>query len=360
MKNWPVVTLAALLVLGGCATTKTRPAVPSPTSDTQARRPESPIKHELFRDLKGWEQDDHSAAFEAYRATCQALRDTASLQVCRRAMSVDMLDGVHARAFFEDNFDVEAILGTGILTAYFAPEYEARSKPDNEFSAPVRAKPRDLVTDARGAPKAPYPDRASIETQGASDALAWMRPEELFFLQIQGSGILTFPDGRRSKALYAANNGRPFVGIANPMRDQGLLAGDNTSGDSIARWLASHRGPQAQAIMWLNPRYVFFRMGTDDGLPPVGAAGLPLPAGRAVALDLSRHTLGQVFWIDGTAPILSGAFPQYRRLVMGLDTGGAIKGEVRADLYLGQGRQAGVEAGRVRHTLRLHRLVPKP
>ena len=111
--------------------------------------------------------------------------------------------------------------------------------------------------------------------------------------------------------------------------------------------------------MWLNPRYVFFRLAPDDGLPPVGAAGLPLPAGRAVALDLTHHTLGEVFWLDGTSPILSGAFPQYRRLVMGLDTGGAIKGEVRADLYLGQGAQAGVEAGRVRHTLRLHRLVPR-
>ena len=358
MKAWPVVALVAVLFLGGCTTTRTK--LP-PTNNTE--RPNlsaKPNQRETFRDLRGWELDDHSAAFEAYRATCQALRDPASLAVCRRAMSVDILDGPHARAFFEDNFEVQAIPGTGILTAYFAPEYEARPKPEGEFSAPVRAKPNDLFTDLRGGPKTPYPDRAWIETQGSGDVLAWMRPEELFFLQIQGSGTLTFPGGRRSKVLYAANNGRPFIGIANQMRDRGLLAGNNTSGDSIARWLASHRGPQAQAIMWLNPRYVFFRLGPDDGLPPLGAAGLPLPAGRAVALDLSRHTLGQVFWIDGSAPILSGAFPQYRRLVMGLDTGGAIKGQVRADLYLGQGHDAGVEAGRVRHILQLYRLAPKP
>ena len=357
MRIFAVVSVAALLVLGGCATTKT--LGPISAADTRDQPPAPTNQHESFRDLKGWDQDDQSSAFEAYRATCQALRDAASLQVCRRAMSVDLLDRSHARAFFEDNFEVEAIPGTGILTAYFAPEYEARPNPNSEFSAPVRAKPGDLATDLRGAPKTPYPDRAWIETQGSGEVLAWMRPEELFFLQIQGSGTLTFPGGRRVKALYAANNGRPFVGIANQMRDRGLLAGDNTSGDAIARWLAGHRGPEAQAIMWLNPRYVFFRLAPDDGLPPVGAAGLPLPAGRAVALDLTHHTLGEVFWLDGTSPILSGAFPQYRRLVMGLDTGGAIKGEVRADLYLGQGAQAGVEAGRVRHTLRLHRLVPR-
>jgi membrane-bound lytic murein transglycosylase A len=112
--------------------------------------------------------------------------------------------------------------------------------------------------------------------------------------------------------------------------------------------------------MRLNPRYAFFRLAPDDGLPPMGAAGIPLPAGRAIAVDLSRHSLGELYWIDGTTPLLAGAFPAYRRLVTALDTGGAIKGDIRADLYLGQGPAAGAEAGRVRHTLRLHRLVPRP
>ena len=178
-------------------------------------------------------------------------------------------------------------------------------------------------------------DRGMIESAPATEVLAWMRPEELFFLQIQGSGVLTFPDGARVKALFAAHNDLPFSGVANPMRDRGLLQADNTSGEAIRAWLAEHRGPEADAVMRLNRRYVWFRFEADDGLHPVGAAGVPLPPDHAIAVDLSRHQLGQLFWIDAEAPILSGAFPTYRNLAMALDTGGAIKGEVRADLYLG-------------------------
>ena len=373
-RGWvSALLVAVLLLLSACATAPMGPApvgggherpapapAPRPTAEERARP-------ERFADLPGWAQEDHAAAFDAYRATCQASRDPAMAAVCRRAMTVDLLDQAHARAFFEDNFTPQVLPGEGVLTAYFAPEYQARRRPDDEFSAPVRARPADLVQNggailqktADGTTQ-PYPDRAWIESQGSGEILAWMRPEELFFLQIQGSGVLTFADGRRTKVLYAANNGKPFVGIANPMRDRGLLAADNTSGDAIRAWLADHRGPQADEIMRLNPRYAWFRLAPDDGLPPLGAAGLPLPAGRAIAVDTSRHVLGELFWIDAQAPTLAGAFPAYRRLVTSLDTGGAIKGDIRADLYLGQGAAAGAEAGRVRHTLRLHRLVPKP
>ena len=254
-----------------------------------------------------------------------------------------------------------------MLTAYFAPVYEGRRRPDAEFSAPVRPRPADLKTIQGGAvvqvladgAEGPYPDRTAIESAPAEAPLAWMRPEELFFLQVQGSGVLVLEDGQRVKVLYAAHNGRPFVGIANPMRDRGLLARDSTSGDAIRGWLAAHRGPEADEIMRLNPRYAFFRLAPDDGKPPVGAANVPLPRGRAVAVDPAFHPMGALVWIDGQAPLLAGAFPTYRRLATALDTGGAIKGEVRADLYLGEGAAAGAEAGRVRHTLKMWRLVPR-
>jgi membrane-bound lytic murein transglycosylase A len=261
-----------------------------------------------------------------------------------------------ARRFFEANFRVEALPGEGVLTGYFAPEYPAGRNASAEFSAPLRPKPADL----NAASPEPYLDRAAIEADPPGKALAWMRPEDLFFLQVQGSGVLTFEDGTRMKALYAANNGRPFVGIANPMRDKGLLAPDDTSADSIRAWLAAHRGPEADAIMRLNPRYAFFSLAPDDGRPPAGAANVTLPPGRSLAVDPAFHGMGELLWIDGEAPILKGAFPAYRRLALALDVGGAIKGEVRADLYVGQGAAAGAEAGRIRHTLRLYRLVPRP
>ena len=264
-------------------------------------------------------------------------------------------DEAAARTFLESSFRPVALPGDGLLTAYFAPEYEAREHPDEEFSAPVRPRPAALPAEvADGA----YADRAAIEARPAEDALAWMRPEDLFFLQIQGSGGLTFADGRRMKAVFTGHNGRRFTGIAAPMRQQGLLADANTSGDSIHAWLAAHRGAEADAIMRLNPRYVFFRLDPDDGGQPAGAAGLPLPPGRAIAVDLSLHPLGELFWIDAEAPALNGAFPTYRRMAVALDTGGAIRGEVRADLYTGRGAAAGQEAGRVRHVLRLWRLDP--
>jgi membrane-bound lytic murein transglycosylase A len=223
---------------------------------------------------------------------------------------------------------------------------------------PAQAGRPGAAIDPGSGPLLPYPDRANIEAAPAT-ALAWLRPEDLFFLQIQGSGSLVFEDGRRMKALYAANNGRPFVGLANAMRDRGLLPADGASGEAIHAWLAAHRGPDAQALMQLNPRYAFFSLQPDDGRPPVGAANLPLPAGRAVAVDRTQHAMGELLWVDAESPLLKGAFPTYRRLAVALDTGGAIQGQVRADLYLGEGPAAGAEAGRVRHTLRLYRLAPR-
>jgi membrane-bound lytic murein transglycosylase A len=368
------VVAASALTLAACASRPPAPLGPAPVSPTRpAPIPPAPVappaRPETFADLAGWATDDHAAGFEAFRTTCGVARDPALSEVCRRARAQGPLDAFRARAFFEENFRPELIVGEGVLTAYFSPQYEARDRADAEFSAPVRPKPADLVMSGPGGKDAakrgpdggllPYPDRAEIETRAGGPALAWMRPEELFFLQVQGSGVLTFPDGRRRKAVFAATNGRPFAGIANPMRDRGLLAGDNTSGEAIRAWLAANRGPAADEIMRLNPRYVFFSLAADDGRQPAGAAGLPLPPGRAIAVDTSVNTLGQPFFIDATAPILSGAFPAYRRTVMALDVGGAIKGAVRADLYLGVGQAAGAEAGRVRHTLRMHRLVPK-
>ena len=362
---------ALLLILAACATPKVDgpivvPPTPAPVP-APAVPPVPPQPLVSFADLPGWESDDHAAALEAWRATCGVSRDQAAAAICRKARALGPVDAADARAFLEANFRPVALQDPGLLTAYFAPQYEARFSRREGFTAPVRGRPADLVTKSSGEVTRTvdgrveaYPDRAAIEATEPEVILAWMRPEDLFFLQIQGSGILVLPDGTRKRAAFAAHNGQPFLGIARPMRERGLLKDSDTSGDAIRRWLAEHRGPEANEIMRLNPRYVFFRMSDDDGKEASGAAGVPLPAGRAIAVDLSRHDVGELFWIDASAPILTGAFPTYRRLTVALDTGGAIKGEVRADLYIGSGDAAGVEAGRVRHTLRMWRLVPVP
>ncbi|HJV42081.1 murein transglycosylase A [Caulobacter sp.] len=378
------LALAALL-LSACASVITPPppipppsAAPAPSAPAPPPAPSTPRPGTLsFSDLPGWAQEDHLAALQAFRSGCGVSKDPSMAKACDRARAAPTQDEVAARAFFESNFRPEPVGDEGLLTAYFAPQYEARMSRNAEFAAPVRGLPGDLVVldlgpfepaligkkitgHVEGATFVPYPDRAEIETVPTDKPLAWMRPEELFFLQIQGSGVLTLPDGRRVRAVFAGTNGRPFVGVANAMRDKGLLPDNNTSGDAIRTWLADHRGPEADAIMRLNPRYVFFKMAEDDGKEPVGSAGVSLPPGRAIAVDPSRHAYGDLYWLDASAPALSGAFPAYRRLAMALDTGGAIKGDVRADLYLGSGPAAGAEAGRVRHALRLYRLAPQP
>ncbi|MBS0333510.1 MAG: MltA domain-containing protein [Proteobacteria bacterium] len=365
----PAALVIALVTLAACASgPKLGPPPPGPIAprapapDIPRSRPSPEAEPEIpagrtlpLSALRGWEAEDHAAAFLVYQSTCGAAKDAALAEACRDARVLGPLDERAARTFFEARFRAEATHGEGVLTAYFAPEYPARRKPDDAFSAPVRPRPADLGDTTL----APYLDRAAIEALPPGKPLAWMRPEDLFFLQVQGSGVLTFEDGTRMKALYAGNNGRPFVGLANPMRDRGLLAPDAVSADSIRAWLAAHRGPDADALMRLNPRYAFFRLAPDDGRPPVGSANVPLPGGRSLAIDPSFHQMGELYWIDAGAPILTGAFPTYRRLAMALDTGGAIKGDVRADLFVGAGPVAGAEAGRVRHTLRLYRLAPK-
>lgn len=324
-----------------------RPTPPAPT-------PSGPVEPTgeitSVSALPGWAREDHLAALRAYQAGCGAQK--APSGTCQRARLLTTSDPGEARQFLERNFRAAPIAGSGTLTAYFSPVYQASMTPSAEFSAPVRPVPSDLK------PGAIYAPRDQIEARPPNDAIAWMRPEDLFFLQIQGSGTLIYPDGHKAKALFAAHNSRTFVGIANPMRQRGLLAANNTSGEAIRAWLAANRGPKAQEIMNLNPRYVFFRLAPDDDRDPAGAAGVSLPAGHAIAVDPAFHEMGQFYWIDAAAPILAGAFPVYQRAVVALDTGGAIKGAVRADLYTGRGDAAGQEAGRVRHELRMYRLIP--
>ena len=335
-----------------------------------ATRPSPPAG---FAQLRGWEREDHRAVVQVFRDGCGVAKDAAVRAVCDRARAFEPRNDAAARRFLERNFRVEAIEGEGLLTAYFTPQYEARARREGEFSRPVVAggfrgaqvRQEGELSRAAFAPSLRemiFPDtreRKSIETDPRleSRALAWMRPEELFFMQLQGSAVLSFPEGRVMKAVTVSTNDRPFVGIAKVMRERGLLADGDTSGEAIMAWLAAHRGPEADEIMRQNPRYGFFRLEPFTGSIS-GAAGVPLAPGRAIAVDPGSHAYGGLYWVDADAPALRGAVQSYRRAVVALDTGGAIKGAVRADLYLGQGAAAGREAGRVRHRLRLYRLVP--
>jgi membrane-bound lytic murein transglycosylase A len=352
-----LTAVAPLLLLAACATPQYAPA-PSPRAahppPTYAAPPQTAQQEATvpLAALPGWDAEDHAAALSAFAAGCGVARDRAAAAICEQARALAGLDDAQARAFLEQHLVARRIGEEGLLTAYYAPEYEARETPAPPFTAPVRPRPSALEA------LEPLGDRAAIEADPPERALAWMKPEDLFFMQIQGSGLLDFPDGRRLKATFALSNGQPFVPIAPILRQRGDLAPAGASGGGVHAWLAEHRGPEADALMRQDPRYVFFAVAPDDGREPVGSAGAPLLPGRAIAVDAGVHDLGGAYWIDADSPTLDGAAPRYRRLVMALDTGGAIKGVVRADLYLGRGQAAGEEAGRVRHDLRLYALMP--
>lgn len=361
-----VAALLLAAVVSSCASAPEPTAPPRPVPPVSQPAPPTPTPTPplagamALTALPGWDQEDHLTALTAYATGCSARREPASQALCAeaRALVADTPTPSQARAFLEARFvAVEAVApepSRALLTSFFAPEYEARRVPDADYDAPVLARPTGWQRGDR------LDDRATIEANAASyEILGWMRAEDLFFLQIQGSGYLTFADGSRARAAYAADNGHPFVGIARPMADQGLLPPNGTSGEAIRAWLAAHRGPEARAVMALNPRYIFFRMDPDDGGNPAGAAGIPLPARRAIAVDPAFWTYGEPVWIEADGGNLRGARASYRGLVMALDTGSAIRGPVRADLYMGRGDVAGAEAGAVRHPLRMWRLVPK-
>jgi len=348
------LTLAiSALSLAACAQTGASPSIAPPSAQYV---PSAPVR---LTELPGWDQEDYAGALRAVRAACGVTRDPAMGHVC--AALPQRPTEKSARGFLEASFWAAPVGAAGRLTGYFMPVYQARLTRCGEFTAPVRPRPADLPTgDLSAAGRSPYAARATIETRPAPDALAWMRPEDLFFMQIQGAGVLVLPDGERARAVFAGSNGAPFMGVAAAMRAQGLLADQETSAEAIHTWLGAHRGAAAEAIMSLDPRYVFYSLADDDGLDPSGSAGARLPAGRAIAVDPAFHAMGELLWLDASAPGLAGAFPTYRRLTVALDTGGAIKGAARADLYLGRGPAAGAEAGRVRHALFLYRLIPRP
>jgi membrane-bound lytic murein transglycosylase A len=333
LRGGRILAALAALALVGCADSRLLP----PTGPASLAR------------LPGWDAEDHSEAFQVARRACADMPAAARGRVCAETLSHNSLADGAARAFLETHYRVQPIEGEGLLTGYFSPTYLARHDRDDEFSASVRPAPAN--------PSA-APPRAELEREPAPDALAWMRPEDLFFMQVQGSGELTFPDGARSRAVFAATNSQPFVGIAKPMVADHLLGPEHSDAGSLHGWLAAHRGPEADAVMDKDPRYVFFRLIHDDNGEPQGSSGASLMPGRSLAIDPSFHPYFELFWIDAGGSPLAGARSGYRRLAVAMDRGGAIKGPVRADLYTGRGPRAGDEASTVRHALHLYRIVP--
>jgi len=304
-----------------------------------------------FHALTGWENDNHRAALVSFLATCDKLTDPDWKPICAFAQHANVSDA-SAKAFFELFFK-PVIIGTppALFTGYYEPELAGSLTQNARFAYPIYRRPADLVDGQ------PYYDRAAIEMgvlRGRGLELVWLEdPVEAYFLHVQGSGRIRLPDGQVMRLGYAGKNGQPYRSVGQEMIRRGTHKPDEVSAQEI-RAFVKRSGGAGAALLNHNPSYVFFRK-LDDLPPemgPIGAMGRSITPMRSVAIDPDYTPLGAPVWVEksGQEPI--------NALMVAQDTGGAIKGPQRADIFFGTGVAAGNAAGTVRDGGRMIVLLP--
>jgi len=392
--------LVLLLGLGSCETQGPPVVVPAVPASPPVQAGEEVhrllLKPASFNDLPGWSQDNWAQMVPALLKSCDRLMklppDNAVgsegtggtvrdwLGPCGAAQKIAANDDKAARKFFESWFApwmaTDNNRPEGLFTGYYEPEVTGSKKRHDRFTVPLLGKPSDLVMVdlaklrpdlakqlgnevlagrvVAGRLEA-YPNRQEIETNGLGDkaqTLFWLDdPVAAHILHIQGSGKVRLEDGSAVRVAVATTNGQRFIGLGRILADHGKLEVGGTM-PQIRAWLKAHPD-EAKALMGENPRYVFYRLVDGDG--PIGAQGVVLTAERSMAVDTRYIPLGVPLWLDTTDP----AGSPIRRLVMAQDTGTAIKGPVRGDLFWGTGETAFQEAGQMKSSGKLWLLLPR-
>lgn len=302
-----------------------------------------------FSDLAEWDMDDHAAALAVFRNTCMDMKAPDWQALCAVASNIE-----NPRVFFELFFRPVLIEDGApmLFTGYFEPELAGADRPNERFRYPVYAIPPEARQSTV------WLTRREIETtgvmQGRGLEIAWVDdPVELFFLQIQGSGRIRLTDGRTIRVGYAGSNGHTYRSIGAELVRRGVYEPHQVSAQVIKNWV--RRNPfEGAELLRHNPSYVFFRevseVPADRG--PLGAMNRSVTALRTIAVDPKFVPLGAPVWIEK-----EGQNPMHR-LMIAQDTGSAIKGAQRADIFFGTGDAAGRAAGRLRDPGRMMVLMP--
>ncbi len=347
--------------------------------------------------LPGWAEDDHDAAFAAFLRTCPS--DIPALRagqprppILQRVCEVALRDGATiqsakagSRIFFESHFTPLEIIppnGAGFLTGYYEPELVASRQAIEGFAEPVLSRPDDLITVPQGEVAPPpldpalqawrktplgpqaFPDRAAIwagALAGRNLEIAWLRDKpELFITQVQGSARLRWIDGGIGRLRYSGRNGHPYTSIGRRLVERGAMTLEEMTLAKLMAWLRANP-VEARALMEENRSYIFFQL--DESLAPesgpIGGAGIPLVAGRSLAIDRAIWPYGLPIFIEASPLVPAGGRQRIARLMVAQDTGSAIVGPARGDFFVGSGTDAGDRAGLFRDPMRFIVLVPK-
>lgn len=348
-----------------------------------------------FDDLPGWRDDDHLAAFVAFRrSAAQALtkpyRDGSDGRTFARfkpafeqAVSTEIADSAQAKAFFEKLFEPVRLQNSdgepGVVTGFYEPIVDGARARSEKFPVPIYAVPDDLVEITeenrpdsmdpyfRFARKtenglAEYPDRGAIERgclDGRGLELLYVADKvEAFFIHVQGAARIRLPDGTLTGITYAAKTGHPFTGPGRILVDRGDVPQSEISMQAIRKWLKDNPD-KADALLWQNRSFIFFRESPvdDQSLGPVAAAKVQLTPGRSMAVDRMHHVFGSAIYVAATRVNFGDGKP-FQRLMVGQDTGSAILGKARGDLFTGSGFEAGEIAGRIKADADFWLLMP--
>ena len=362
--------------------------------------PDAQYEFVSFAQLDGWSADSQAAVFAGFRKSCEVIlkrKDVADVramekalrEVCARAHALpENTADAEAKKFIEANFRPVRIskLGetTGLLTGYYEPEVEGSLTITKGFTIPLYRRPPELISKARlgkrvlrsGFPSTggaghrvngkfvEYHDRAAIEDGALTNRgleIVWLRDTaDAFFIQIQGSARIRLQDGSLVRVNYAAHNGHNFTPIGRNLIETGIVPRDEISMENIRMFIAENPD-EGRELMRKNRAFTFFRI--VENLPAdseaVGAQGLALVKDRSIAVDNKLHVYGSLFWIEAKLQLQNTKEGQvFNRLMVAQDTGSAIVGVARADIYFGGGAEAGSIAGRIRNPGAFFMLVP--
>ena len=349
-------------------------------------KPDISLVPSEYKKLRHWADDHHKAALKAFIRSCPVVEKRGVSQFgtlqfwkqsCSEARRIISGTPSDARKYFERYFHPHAVKGPesidGLITGYYEPELRGSRIRDSEFSVPLYIRPPDLVSVNLGlfskelsgrqingrvlqGSLIPYYDRSTIERGvlgGNKLELIWVDSlSDAFFLHIQGSGRIRLRSGKIMRLGYSASNGHAYTAIGTELIRRGAISRKQMSMQSIQRWLDKHP-KKGIRLMRTNKSYIFFR--ELKGMGPIGAQGVPLTPERSLAVDTRFLPLGLPVWLETTLP---NSKP-YRRLMIAQDTGGAIRGAVRADVFWGAGNRAKHIAGRMKSRGRYWVLVPK-